>query len=528
MQLFLHKTLSILILSSLMLISACGGSGGNTDTTSFGEGTSTTSTLPTWTAGEFTKDADLKNLCIGQSNGSALTEKLWLRSWSDNTYLWYNEVDDKDPAPYNVLEYFAQLKTTATTASGKNKDQFHFSVPTEEWELSSQSGASVGHGINYHIQFPDSEQNIPVKITVTYTEPNSPANENNLTRGATIVAVDGVNIAMVNSNEEMNTISNGLFPEKPGQITVLTVQDLGVESTRDITLVAKTIVSTPVQNVKTAITDNGKMGYLLFNSHIATAEKGLVDAITQLKAENVNELVIDLRYNGGGLLAIASQLGYMVAGDATENKIFNKLTFNDKHPNIHPVTGRFLEPEPFYNETIGFNADLLEAGQPLPTLNLTRLFVLTGSGSCSASESLMNGLRGINVEVIQIGSTTCGKPYGFSAAPNCGTTYFSIQFKGENELGFGDYADGFVPAESPLHPNEVQGCMVNDDFSHTLGDENEALFSTAINYANNPGTCPEFTSSTSTKQIPSKSSFFIEDKRVQSLINRNQIMTFKY
>jgi hypothetical protein len=57
------------------------------------------------------------------------------------------------------------------------------------------------------------------------------------------------------------------------------------------------------------------------------------------------------------------------------------------------------------------------------------VFVLTGGGTCSASEAFMNGLRGVGVEVIQIGSTTCGKPYGFYAQENCGTTYFSIQFR---------------------------------------------------------------------------------------------------
>jgi len=527
MQLFSHKVLSVLILSPIIMLGACGGGGGNSFTPATTVPTPT-ATLPTWTAGEFTKDKELENLCIAQANGSALTEKLWLRSWSNNTYLWYNEIDDQDPASYSVLEYFTELKTTGTTVSGKEKDQFHFSMSTQEWNLLNQSGASVGYGINYHFQRPNSEQNIPRKIIITYTDPGSPATDENLTRGATIIAVDGVNIATADDNAKIDTINHGLFPEESGQETVLTIQDLGAESTRDVTLIAKTIVSTPVQNVKTVVTDNGKMGYLLFNSHIATAEKGLVDAITQLKAENIDELVIDLRYNGGGLLALASQLGYMVAGDATENKTFEKLTFNDKHDTIDPVTGRALKPSPFYRETIGFNTALLTSGHDLPTLNLSRLFVLTGSGTCSASESLMNSLRGINIEVIQIGSTTCGKPYGFYPTPNCGTTYFTVQFKGENEVGFGDYADGFIPAESPMQTNEVQGCVVNDDFSHALGDEDEALFSAAIGYSNNLGTCPEAPLLGFKNQSTSNNRFVIKDKRVQSMIKKNRIMTFKH
>jgi hypothetical protein len=69
--------------------------------------------------------------------------------------------------------------------------------------------------------------------------------------------------------------------------------------------------------------------------------------------------------------------------------------------------------------------------------------VLTTAGTCSASEAVINGLRGIDVEVNLIGGETCGKPYAFVPQPNCGTTYFAIQTQGVNNKGFGDYADGF-------------------------------------------------------------------------------------
>ena len=83
----------------------------------------------------------------------------------------------------------------------------------------------------------------------------------------------------------------------------------------------------------------------------------------------------------------------------------------------------------------------------MPTLNLATVYVLTGAGTCSASEAIINGLRGVGVQVIEVGSTTCGKPYGFYPQDNCGTTYFSIEYKGVNDMGFGDYTDGFSPAE---------------------------------------------------------------------------------
>jgi len=95
------------------------------------------------------------------------------------------------------------------------------------------------------------------------------------------------------------------------------------------------------------------------------------------------------------------------------------------------------------------------------------------------------------VNVIQIGSTTCGKPYGFYPADNCGTTYFAIQFKGVNQLGFGDYPDGFSPANTQSPPGvSVPGCSVADDLQHALGDPNEARLAAALGYASSPGACP--------------------------------------
>jgi carboxyl-terminal processing protease len=206
-----------------------------------------------------------------------------------------------------------------------------------------------------------------------------------------------------------------------------------------------------VQYVQSLATATGPVGYLLFNDHIATAEAALVAAVKTLAQLGVFDLVLDIRYNGGGYLDIASELAFMVAGPAATNgKTFDRITFNGKYPTTDPITGRPLAPTPFWSQTQGFS---LPAGQALPSLNPNRVFVLTGNNTCSASEAIINSLRGVGVgvEVILIGAQTCGKPYGFYPQDNCGTTYFAIQFKGVNPLGFGDYADGFV-AENATAP----------------------------------------------------------------------------
>src|SRR5256885_15470283 len=99
-----------------------------------------------------------------------------------------------------------------------------------------------------------------------------------------------------------------------------------------------------------------------------------------------------------------------------------------------------------------------------PYTTLFRSFVLTTAATCSASEAVMNGLAGVGVQVIQIGSTTCGKPYGFYPEDNCGTTYFSVEFSGVNAMGFGDYPDGFTPGAAG--GASFPGCTVADDFTH--------------------------------------------------------------
>jgi hypothetical protein len=212
-----------------------------------------------------------------------------------------------------------------------------------------------------------------------------------------------------------------------------------------------------------------------FNDHLATSEAQLIAAINQLKASAVTDLVLDMRYNGGGYLDIASELAFMIAGATpTNGKVFEQQHFNDKNP-FQLTAAQTITP--FHAATLGW-PNGAAAGEALPTLNLKRVYLLVGAGTCSASEAVVNGLRGVGVEVDLFGATTCGKPYGFYPQDNCGTTYFSIQFQGVNQLGQGDYADGFTPT-----------CAAADDFSHALGDPSEGRLAAALSYRANNNVC---------------------------------------
>lgn len=466
------NTISDLLLVSLasLLLTACGG-GGSYDNT--------------WIMGQFKSTSAFKSKCdvprvnvinpitgsfYSDIKGTELDEKNWLRSLTNEDYFWYDEVEDQNPSLFgSPKEYFDVLKTLATTSSGKLKDKFHFTASSEEYFKQSQSGAVYGYGAELILI----SNNVPRDLRISYTQPNSPAVTANLTRGTRILEIDGVDFVNSTGTANMNIVLAGLFPSTLGEEHVFKVQDPVTSAIRIITMLSSEIIIQPVQNVKTLTAAAGsKVGYMLFNEHIATAEQQLIDAVTKFKNDNIDDLVIDLRYNGGGALYIAAELASMIAGpDATNNRIVGRLNFNDKHSSL-PIP--FLTKTPSFSETPDVE---------LPNLDLTRVFVITGSNTCSASEALMNSLRGVDLDVIQIGATTCGKPYGFSPEENCSTTYFSINFEIVNAKGFGGYSDGFTPVNEVGGIGEkISGCYEADDLLHQLGDISEKRLKMALHY----------------------------------------------
>jgi hypothetical protein len=479
------------------LLGGCGGGGGG------GAAPPTGPKAPTpWVQGQFAAESTFAALCVSprtgidpgtakpypDAQGTLLDELNWLRSWTNDLYLWFDEVQDQNPANFTTdASYFAVLKTTATTASGNPKDKFHFTYPTATWEALSQSGTQAGYGANFVII----AGTPPRSVVVAYTEPGSQAATApaSLSRGAAILDIDGVDLVNATDQASIDTLNAGLAPQTVGESHSFTIRDPGSAASRTITLVSANVTVSPVQNTHTITAPNGALvGYMLFNDHLETAESALVAAFTQLQSAGVQDLVLDIRYNGGGLLDIASEVAYMIAGPAsTAGQTFELTQFNSKHATVNPVTGAAITPVGFHATAQGFS---VTSGQALPTLNLHRVFVLTTSGTCSASEAIINSLQGVNVQVIQVGSTTCGKPYGFYPADNCAVTYFSIQFKGVNAKGFGDYTDGFTPANTlAVEGVPLPGCSVADDFTHALGNSAEGLLASAIAYQAT-GVCP--------------------------------------
>ena len=480
---FIRNCRWLVTASVLSLLSACGGGGGG------GSGSGNHLFIPSggssssggWQKGVFKPASDFANKCAvprtGSSDitgvpfrdvkGTSVDEKNWLRSWSNETYLWYDEIVDVTPEGSDTPQkYFDKLKTFGLTSNGSAKDKYHYYEPTDQVEARYTLGQVYGYGLGLY----NASLVPPRVVTVAYVEAGSPAEAAGIARGGKIVKVDNVDLVNDNTQAGVDVINGALFPEQENQVHSIDILYPGDVTATRYSLISANLVEKPVYFTKTLDTPTGKVGYMVFNTHIETAEAQLADAINSFKSQGVTDLVLDLRYNGGGYVYIASELAYMVAGTKSEGKTFDQLTFNNKLGKEDPILFR----------SVGLSGTTKNV--KLPSLELNKVYILSGPNTCSASEAVINGLRGIDVEVILVGKQTCGKPYGFISTDNCGTTYSTINFSGENAKGYGGYSDGFIPRSPDNGKDIIAGCEVDDDFAHALGDISEKKLAAALNY----------------------------------------------
>lgn len=450
----LSKMRPLFPLAAAMLVAACGGGGG-------GGGT----TAPT-------TSSSLAQICIANSptakyatgttrTGTFLDEQKWVNAYLNERYLWYKDMPtdvNAADAKYNIyssngyifeygrslITYYYALLNPNTSSSGKAVDNFSFLTSTQAWNGYVNS-IELGYGISV-----TGAAGTESVVKVSYVYPGSSGETAGFKRGDIITSIDGNSAS--STNEDVTAgFNNALYPAtSTSHIFLISRSGASVS----ITATPKTETLKQVES-KVLTNGNQKVGYLLFNSHVRSAEPDLIAAATSFNDQKVNDIVIDMRYNGGGYLSVASGLSYMVAGAAkTAGKVFETVTFNEKRSKENSVT-------PFYSTSSN--------GTTLPTLNLTRAYVLASADTCSASEAVVNSLRGVGVDVQLIGATTCGKPYGFFAQDNCGVTYAAMEFVGFNAKNEQVSPDGMTP-----------NCAAGDDLGHALGDNRETMLSVAL------------------------------------------------
>jgi len=471
---------------TLTLLGACGGGGG-------GNSPYIPPVVPLAPA------VQLAETCVapvsGQKQGTVDDEKAWVRSFVDERYLWYRDVPTLDATSYaSAALYFDALKTLAKNSAGGDLDRFHWSETKEQYDQYT-NGISVDYGIDWS----RIANSAPRNYVVYNVEPQSAAGLAGVQRGDKLMKVDGIDFI---NGTDLTVINNGVFPKDQAAHSFEFQRGT---STLKLTLQAGQYATSPVRGAK-VISDNGtKVAYLYFDSFIAKSQDQLITAFANFKQQGATELVIDMRYNGGGLLYISSQLAYMVAGSgASSGKTFDRLVYNDKRSSEN-YTYNFipyaLDAKYYYDYT-----------RPLPSLNLKRVTLLVDHGTASASEAVINGLMGIDVTVNLIGATTYGKPYGFTPQGNCGRYYYAVEFKGENHKGFSSFDAGFAPT-----------CTVKDDLNFQLGDLAEPRLAEALQYLKTGRCTTTPTASIKAMGTPEQSSSVVDSKRARALMIPTQV-----
>jgi carboxyl-terminal processing protease len=370
------------------------------------------------------------------------SQKTWLRGYMRDWYYWNASAPNPEPAGFATLaDYFGALKYASYPRYGLEPWSFYQS--SASYNQFYAEGRTLGYGLFVN----GNERQLPLKVRLT--EPLSPAAAAGLLRGDSIVSINGVAAADLITGDFAV-----LSPARAGErITVVADTASG---RRTIVLTAADYELSPVPTSRVLDMGNGRRaGYLVVKDFITQAEAPVASALAEFRAAGASELILDLRYNGGGRISVANQLASQIVGALHSGKVFTTLRYNAAHQDS--------------------NRNFTFSSAPAPAF--PRVLVLTGSRSCSATELLINGLAPY-VQVVTIGSTSCGKPYGFNPVASCENTFSVVNFRAVNGRGEADYDAGITP-----------DCAQADDFERALGDPAETLTAAALGYLRS-GSCP--------------------------------------
>jgi len=301
---------------------------------------------------------------------------------------------------YNTSEsLFDALKYTS-------KDDFSWYIKDVDEQLNKFNGTTKSYGIGFGGLVQVSGQSNVIGY-ISYVSPNSPAADAGIKRGDIIYKVDGIvmdvdNYSVINNMFRNETVELGFATVSEGNIVTPTV---------DKSISAITLTTNPVHH-SSVIEENGKkIGYLVYNGFRGTFNGELNDVFGLFKSRGVTELVLDLRYNGGGSVLSSALLSSMIYGDApaeSNNTIFAKLTYNNKRNVDNGSAYPFFDEVYLYDKISGE----YKGTSPMNRLtNINRLYVITSEDTASASEMIINGLSPY-MPVTTIGETTVGKNEG--------------------------------------------------------------------------------------------------------------------
>ena len=373
------------------------------------------------------------------SNCTTLGQCTSVRTTLQSYYYWYKELPNPDPGSFTSPEaYLEAVRYRALDSS------FSYITSKASSDAFYSDSQFIGFGLSY-------KRTGDTELRIAQTFPGSPAADAGMDRGDTLLSVNGRTVADLLRTGEINTIFGA---EQAGVIADLAWRDM--QGGQHSASLAKRLVTIPTVS-QTAVLDAGpvRVGYVHFRNFVQPSVEALNNAFTQLRDQGATELVLDLRYNGGGLVSVAQHLAGLVAGPPLVGQVFVQFTHNDKQSSRNTAYRFEAKPQ---------------------ALAVSRLVVIATRGSASASEAIINGLRPF-MDVKVVGDATYGKPVGQYGFDFCEKVLYPVAFLVTNARGEADYFNG-IPAD----------CAAPDDVDHALASPQEASLAEALYVVRN-GRC---------------------------------------
>lgn len=400
-----------------------------------------------------------------------------IKSVMQEWYLFDDQLRNSDPAAFpDSQEFLKDLVADVVPA-----DRFSF-LTSEEQERDAIEAAFVGFGFQFRVD-PGPEVRLLQVFGEYPGELPTPAAGAGWKRGFRLTAIDGVSVADIIASKDpaisdTEAISEAFGPREVGfQVTIDYLDNDGVAG--NVTLAKADIRFTTVPVASVFDVNGAPTGYLLFRSFADPSFAELDAAFRQFINAGVREVVVDVRYNGGGLVSVAQYLGNLLAAREAPGQVFYRQVYNSQKAGLNSTTSFVIQ------------TNTLAA--------LDRVVFITTGSSASASELVPNGLKPW-VETVTVGATSFGKPVGSLGFAFCGQVLRPTTFQSLNALGEGDYFDGIAP-----------DCPADDDPGFALGDPAEPSISTALAYVAT-GTCPAL-GAADAAALRSKQAYFDEQAR---------------
>lgn len=315
------------------------------------------------------------------------------------------------------------------------------------------------------------EQSFSIYFCIEGIHPDSPASEAGLKRGSMINKING---AEITQSTYITQFINLLYPSSTSTLTVNDAAD----DDKKFTITSKAMYVNPIILSKVDEMEGKKIGYLVYSNFDAGFDEELFNVFKDFKKQGVTDLILDLRYNGGGHTMSANLISSCIAGDYAKDKVFVSYRYNDER--MKKLNNK-RDEDPFATNKY------YNLGIPLTDgfLGLKKIYCIIGTQTASSSELVINGLRGIDIDVVLIGEKSVGKNVGmeYKDVDVRNNTYriVPITFQSYNAKGFGDYQDGFKPEKSLIidetNPNNEQGIFYN---FRDYGTTSEPLYAKAI------------------------------------------------